>query len=131
MQSSVWFRRSSPSITTARCINSSRATRDKEGPGMILTAEIIDKLIDEVGLSHEKATILSLCQPSIRLLLTEADDATIPIGTSKLGGLPDFPPEMQFPVYKDMAISFIGQINLAELAAIPVAGQELPVRSGM
>jgi uncharacterized protein YwqG len=40
-------------------------------------------------------------------------------GTSRLGGLPDLPPEIDYPQEDDAYLLFVGQINLAEVPPTP------------
>jgi hypothetical protein len=51
-----------------------------------------------------------------------------PIGTSRLGGDPDLPPELEWPRWRGVPIPFVAQIDLAELPSI--AGRELLPPSG-
>jgi uncharacterized protein (TIGR02996 family) len=73
--------------------------------------------------------VLRLARPAVSVLTTRAADAKIPVGASKFGGGPDLPPEAKWPVYRGAPLSFLAQINLAELAPSP-ACRELPA-SGM
>jgi uncharacterized protein YwqG len=41
----------------------------------------------------------------------------MPLGTSKLGGLPDLPAGLAWPKWKTDHLTFVGQVNLAELPA--------------
>ena len=69
-----------------------------------------------------------LLRSAIRLDLQSADDATLPVGCSKLGGLPDLPGDMAWPQDGGHAMMPIAQINFAELQAsaptdaLPAAG---------
>lgn len=84
--------------------------------------------------------IVRLLQPSIRLL--PQPDQETPLGGSRIGGLPDFPEGVQWPVYlgppkpdaaweafKGEPLAFLLQVNLTEVAPFDVVGQ-LPT-SGM
>ncbi|MCM2535854.1 YwqG family protein [Neobacillus pocheonensis] len=74
----------------------------------------IDQLLREHELYHKKSLIISSLKNSIRIAKIGVDDEVIPIGSSKLGGLPDMPDEMEFPRYKKGYLWFIGQFNLTE-----------------
>jgi uncharacterized protein YwqG len=74
----------------------------------------IDKLLHEHELYHKRSEIISSLKNSIRLEKVEVDEDAIPIGSSKLGGLPDLPDEMEFPRYEKGVLCFMGQINLKE-----------------
>lgn len=60
------------------------------------------------------------CRPSIRVQ-PQAPAETLPPGTSHLGGLPDLPAAAVWPAWQGRSLSFLAQINLAELAEFPAA----------
>ncbi|HEX6777326.1 MAG TPA: hypothetical protein VF099_03940, partial [Ktedonobacterales bacterium] len=49
------------------------------------------------GLAKLADTIIQFTAPSIRLTCHRTEGAFLPIGSSKLGGLPDLPPELPWP----------------------------------
>ncbi|MDQ3928497.1 MAG: YwqG family protein, partial [Chloroflexota bacterium] len=58
-----------------------------------------------------------LVRNSIRLKTRKAkNEASPPIGTSKLGGLPDLPEDAEWPEWNGEPLAFIAQINLEEAA---------------
>jgi len=75
----------------------------------------IEKLLHEHELYHKKTEIISSMKNSIRMKKIKIDEEDIPIGTSKFGGLPDLPDEMEFPQYEKGSLWFIGQFNLEEI----------------
>jgi uncharacterized protein YwqG len=77
----------------------------------------IQKSLISVGLTHLAEHIDQLVRNSIRLLTKPADEANMPIGASKLGGLPDLPPHISWPEWQGLPQSFIAQIRLEELQA--------------
>jgi uncharacterized protein YwqG len=44
------------------------------------------------------------------------DEAELPPGTSKIGGLPDLPPDIDWPEWDDQPLPLIAQIRLADIA---------------
>lgn len=52
-------------------------------------------------------------------------DEELPIGSSRIGGKPDLPKNIQWPGWNGSSLSFIAQINLAELTVFDIE-QELP-----
>lgn len=58
-------------------------------------------------------------RPTIALLEEPADDASLPVGVSKLGGLPDLPDDLAWPVLDlkshSLPLTFVGQLNFAEI----------------
>lgn len=61
---------------------------------------------------------------SLRMKTMRCEMNTLPIGASRIGGIPDVPPGFNWPRYKDSPLSFIAQIHLAE---IPVEMIDLPL----
>ncbi|MBS4214018.1 MULTISPECIES: YwqG family protein [Neobacillus] len=75
----------------------------------------IDNLLREHELYHKKADIISALKNSIKIEKIKVNQEYIPIGSSKLGGLPDMPDEMEFPKYDNGYLTFIGQFKLKEM----------------
>lgn len=63
------------------------------------------------------------CQSSIRILIGGMAEDTV--GVSHFGGQPDVPDGFQWPVYKDMPLSFLAQLSCRELADCDI-NDELP-----
>ncbi|WP_439627896.1 DUF1963 domain-containing protein [Gemmata sp.] len=70
-------------------------------------------------------TVLGLARPAVNFVAKRTAEAKIPVGASKFGGGPDLPAGAKWPVYRGAPLSFLAQINLAELAPSP-ACRELP-----
>ena len=87
----------------------------------ILTQQTLMSVIEEVGLivDYQEALLASL-RKSIRVTATEpiADESKLPVGSSKIGGLPDLPPDVDWPHWHDKSLSFVAQINLADVASL-------------
>ncbi|CAH2717328.1 hypothetical protein BACCIP111895_04520 [Neobacillus rhizosphaerae] len=73
-----------------------------------------DQLLEEFDLLHKKKEISQAMKSAIGIRAMQESEENIPIGTSKLGGLPDLPPHFEFPKYHHGYLSFLGQINLSE-----------------
>lgn len=85
----------------------------------------IIKLLNENGLSGYMA-IIDNALPAIRLTPSGLeDDETLPVGVSKMGGAADLPENLAWPVWHDRQLSFLVQLNLAELSRFRLAG-DLP-----
>ena len=91
-------------------------------------SEILSAL-SNVGLSRLQPDVLKLLQESIRLTLQPLGETSTPPGVSRLGGVPDLPAGAAWPAWKGVPISFIAQVNLADLASFTPA-QDLP-KSGL
>lgn len=77
------------------------------------------------GLSAYTNLIDRLALPSLRLIATATSDGVIPVGASRLGGLPDLPPEQAWPEMNGAPMSFVGQIRLQDAHALD-GGSALP-----
>ncbi len=94
-------------------------------------AKTLDNLhtrIHETGLGQHSEALLSVASPAIRLAPRRMEDDG-PIGVTRLGGLPDLPPGVAWPVVDGILLEFVGQFRLAELVPYDVEGR-LP-KSGM
>lgn len=86
----------------------------------------ISSQLKKAGLSGYEKKIIDQLLPAVRFEPKGLDDdKTLPVGVSKIGGMPDLPVGMQWPSWKDAPLSFLVQLNLAELAKFPFA-DELP-----
>jgi uncharacterized protein YwqG len=74
-------------------------------------------LLEKHQLQHLTKDVLAYLRSCLSLRLERAQE--LPVGVSKMGGLPDLPPNSEFPIYKGRPLTFIAQYNLAELAAVP------------
>src|SRR5579864_36438 len=72
-------------------------------------------IFEQAGIARLLKDIDALARPSIRLYTTPVDEASLPIGTSKVGGLPDLPPDLSWPEFDGLPQSFIAQIRLSEV----------------
>jgi len=77
---------------------------------------------EQAGLSRLLKDIDALAKPSIRIYTTPVDEAHLPVGVSKVGGLPDLPPDLAWPAFDGLPQSFIAQIRLAEVSPYDVEG---------
>ncbi len=67
------------------------------------------------GLERVVDGLMISAMPAVRILVDRVDDALIPIGASKLGGLPDLPAGVDWPAWHEH-MAFIGQFNLVAVA---------------
>ena len=61
------------------------------------------------------AEIAALSREAFRIQTSAAADEAVPIGASKLGGLPDLPGSIAWPDREGGALAFLGQISLREI----------------
>lgn len=69
-------------------------------------------------------TLFRYARPAL-MVNPKLAEVELPAGISKFGGLPDLPESEQWPEFKGELHTFVGQINLAELASTQVS-RELP-----
>jgi uncharacterized protein YwqG len=79
-----------------------------------LKSKVLD-LLNEAGLSRISGTIEGCIKDSLILKTKRVDDNAIPLGKTKMGGAPDLPLELEWPTWHGEPLSFIAQVNLAEL----------------
>jgi uncharacterized protein YwqG len=81
-----------------------------------VTRSIILDLIESVGLSRHADDIQGFVKTTINLQPIPPKRGQVDVGRSKLGGLPDLPSSMEWPVWKNQPLSFIGQFRMTEAA---------------
>jgi uncharacterized protein YwqG len=70
---------------------------------------------EQAGISRLLKDLDTLAKPSIRIYPTPVDEASLPVGVSKVGGLPDLPPDLIWPEFGGLPQSFIAQFRLEEV----------------
>ena len=100
------------------------------------TVEEVRQAAESLNLVHRWEALQTLLRSAIRLTYDETiPPDTLPLGASRIGGLPDFPPEWEWPVRKgkngapDEPMLFLTQINLADIA--PLDDQHLLPPTGI
>lgn len=76
-------------------------------------------LFHEAGLSRYAERFEPLICPSFRIFTHPVDEEALSPGSSKIGGCPDLPAGTPWPYWKSYPLSFLAQINLAELPPFP------------
>ncbi len=82
--------------------------------------QIID-LIYDAGLSRVVDDLEVLLKEGIRLEAHSIDMDALELGQSRIGGVPDLPPELSWPEWKGVPQSFIAQICLSDLSQVKEA----------
>jgi uncharacterized protein YwqG len=87
--------------------------------------QLLELLAKSPGLKRVARAIAKEILPCVRLFAKRSRDASIEMGATKLGGLPDLPEASEWPCRNGVPLSFIAQINVA---ALPEFGglNELP-----
>jgi uncharacterized protein (TIGR02996 family) len=108
-----------------------------EGPSeewLELIGYRLAKVIADAGLPEKMETYFRLARPALRMVKVEAEDGEVPVGASKISGLPDLPNEVAWPagkecraIYNDdtsrvkRLAGFLAQVDLAEIAQTQAA----------
>ena len=75
----------------------------------------LQTLVANKGLGERWPLLAPHCRPSIRVLpRAVAPDAPLALGASRLGGAPDLP-AAAWPTWQGRSLSFVAQLNLAEV----------------
>jgi uncharacterized protein YwqG len=81
------------------------------------------------GVPHLVNGLRYALKPSIRMKASPQQEDEIPLGSSKLGGMPDLPLAWRWPQIRGIHLPFIAQIRLSDVARYDIEGV-LP-RSGI
>jgi uncharacterized protein YwqG len=87
------------------------------------------ELIKSSPLSDRAEYLQPLLAPSIRIKRTPRQQVPLHTGASKIGGIPDLPPMLEWPRWNGRALAFLAQLHLPTVAEYAVEGM-LP-KSGM
>jgi hypothetical protein len=63
----------------------------------------------------------SVLSPAVRLGAERVDESALSVGDSKLGGRPDLPEGVAWPEHGDVAMTFVAQLRLADVAGLGVS----------
>lgn len=78
------------------------------------------KDLKELFRQNKMSGVWNMLEPKLKHAITmdleRVEEHQLGLGQSKLGGLPDLPKGQRWPMYKGGAMSFVGQINLEEIA---------------
>jgi len=85
-------------------------------------------IIRSSGLSELAYLLTSLLQHSIRLKTARTDMTHVPLGVSRMGGVPDLPGSVAWPQVEGQYLTFLAQLRMADVASLDVEG--LLPRSG-
>lgn len=72
------------------------------------------KQLLERGLDRAVGDVLELARTGWRIRTQAAGDETLPTGVSRIGGVPDLPRDVEWPVWNGLPLAFIAQIRLEE-----------------
>ncbi len=87
----------------------------------------IEELIDNSGLTRIAEPLKELTMLSNRMTTSPTEHEEVPIGSSRIGGQPDLPSGVQWPMVGEQPLTFIAQIRLED---VPWKPDNLP-QSGL
>jgi len=93
--------------------------------------EKIEAKLRELNMANEIVqTVIASLAPCAALRVSDVTgDEAIAVGASKFGGVPDVPADFGWPMHQGSALDFLVQINMADIARMPIAA-DLP-KSGL
>jgi uncharacterized protein YwqG len=94
-----------------------------------MQADAVRATIQKAGLARIQPHLEALMRNSIRVTSTASSDSAIAVGTSKLGGAPDLPDTVVWPMMADVPLAFVAQFDLS--AVRPFDVDKLLPTSGM
>jgi len=81
-----------------------------------VTVDEIRLALRDAGLERLASQVEQLVLPAIRIDVQPVDEDELPVGTSKIGGRPDLPPDIAWPEHEGRPLGFLAQFNLTEVA---------------
>ena len=88
-----------------------------------MNEQTIYESLDQIGLTRVADKLKDYVLPAIKIQTDRVEESDIAVGSSKFGGRPDLPANFVWFEWNDLPLSFIAQINLAELP--DVSGRRL------
>lgn len=86
-----------------------------------MARELLSRIIEEAGLKGYADVLQAAAADAIRITPAPIEEHRLPLGASRVGGMPDLAPDQEWPHWSNGPQSFIAQIELADLAGYPVA----------
>jgi uncharacterized protein YwqG len=86
-----------------------------------LNPQIINDLLHRHGLARVAPAIVNAAQASIAFDTQPTAESLLALGQSRVGGRPDMPAAADWPMWHGEPLSFLAQINLAELPQVDCA----------
>jgi len=82
---------------------------------MLTRAELKAAFV-EAGVGRIAQQLAELSEPCVLVSTHAHPHEDLPIGESRIGGAPDLPATMEWPMWRDKPLAFLAQFNLADLA---------------
>ncbi|MBA3869080.1 MAG: DUF1963 domain-containing protein [Anaerolineae bacterium] len=91
-----------------------------------MQSDAVRAAIKAAGLTRIQPHLEALMTNSIRVTSTASSEKALSVGTSKIGGAPDLPEAVVWPVMGDVPLAFVAQFDLSAVATFDV-NKLLPV----
>src|SRR5579871_2997445 len=79
----------------------------------------------QAGLSRIAHSLSALSEPCVLVRTHAYPYEALPVGASRIGGMPDLPPTVDWPLWKGQPLGFLAQFNLNDLSQFACC-RELP-----
>jgi uncharacterized protein YwqG len=83
-----------------------------------MTRDELVECIRSSPVSHLEEQIVSRIKPSIRLTTQPVAMDALPLGATRMGGVPDLPPDVEWPHRGDTPLAFIAQVRLSDVSTL-------------
>ncbi|GAC1479286.1 MAG: YwqG family protein [Ktedonobacteraceae bacterium] len=80
-----------------------------------INVQNVQAALEQAGFKSLVPHLNVITRPAIHAASTPVEDATLHVGASKIGGLPDLAPGVEWPEWQGVPQSFVGQIRLEEV----------------
>jgi hypothetical protein len=98
-----------------------KAKAKKSGKAVPDERELLTHRLEDAGFGAARARdLVALARSRILIKTRRSRAKEVPLGASRLGGLPDLPRGLDWPEVDGQPMEFVGQLDLAELAPFDV-----------
>ena len=118
-ESNVEYRKSILGALTGE--GTSISYKIKEAAGNV--GSYFNSISNRMKMAKLNMKLNALSKDSVRIIAIPAEEDAMKLGSSKFGGKPDLPIDFHWPEWKGMSLSFIGQINLKDIAEFEIEKQ--------
>lgn len=68
------------------------------------------------GLGAHATALADLAAPAVRIAVNATESDALPLGASRIGGMPDVPSDLEWPTWRDNPLAFIAQLDMADVS---------------
>ncbi len=91
----------------------------------------LESKLNQLGLERLVSHLETIIRPCVRVRTVRVEQDEVPMGAARIGGFPDVPESFVWPTWRDVPLSFLAQLDFAELrelsacSGLPAAGRLL------